>query len=156
MPSISAIPNTLFLNSGNFTLSASGGADVAAFNVPFVMPSAFTWTNRNSLNSVTRSQPQTLSWTGVAATSTVFIAGGGVDILNNASTEFVCLVPPGASTFTVPAATLANISAQHQRPSQCLGVIYIGTLASPTTFTASGISGQLLPAKILGKSVSFQ
>jgi uncharacterized protein (TIGR03437 family) len=159
IPAIPQIPNSLFLNAGNFTLSASGGADIPAFNVPFAMPPTFTWTNRDNLSSVTRSQPLTLSWTGVGSNSTVFIAGGGVDIPNNASTEFVCVTPPGSSSFTVPAAVLANIPAQHTRPSQSLGVIYIGEmpLSSPTTFTVSGIaSGQLLPAQVLGKSVAFQ
>jgi uncharacterized protein (TIGR03437 family) len=160
LPDIAQLPSTLFLNPGNFTLSASGGTDVpAGFNAPFTMPATFTWTNRDNLNTVTRSQPLTVSWSGIAANSTVFIAGGGVDIPNNASTEFVCVAPAGSSSFTVPTTTLANIPAQHTLASQSLGVIYIGAmpLTAPTTFTAQGIStGQILPAQVLGKSVVFQ
>jgi uncharacterized protein (TIGR03437 family) len=159
VPAIPQIPNTLFLNSGTFTLSASGGVDIPAFNVLFTMPSAFVWANRDNLSSVTRSQPLTLNWGGAAPNATIFIAGGGVDIPNNASTEFVCIVAPGATSFTVPAATLANIPAQHTRPSQSLGAIYIGamSLTNPISFAAQGIaSGQILPAQVLGKSVVFQ
>jgi hypothetical protein len=155
---LSQLPSTLFLNTGAFTINAAGGADIPAFSVPFNMPAAFTWTNRNSLNSVIRSQPLTLSWTGTAPNATVFIAGGGVDIPNSATTAFVCVVPSGALSFTVPQQVLANIPAQHTRASQSLGVIYIGEmpLSSPTTFSAGSSPGQVMPAQVLGKSVSFQ
>ena len=159
IPLISQLPATLFLNTGAFTITAQGGADLPAFSVPFNMPATFSWTNRNNLNSVTRSQPLTLSWTGTPSGATVFVAGGGVDIPNNATTAFVCVAPAGALSFTVPPQVLANIPPQHTRPSQSLGAIYVGEmpLSSPTTFTASGLtSGLVLPAQVLGKSVAFQ
>ncbi|HTB11569.1 MAG TPA: hypothetical protein VK752_08360 [Bryobacteraceae bacterium] len=158
VPLISQLPATLFLNPGAFTMAAQGGTDIPAFSVPFTMPAPFTWTNRDSLNSVTRSQPLTVSWTGVASGATVFVAGGGADIPNSASTAFVCLAHPGDLTLTVPPLVLANVPAQHTRASQSLGVIYVGEmpLTSPTVFTAGTASGQLLPAQVLGKSVSFQ
>ena len=159
IPLISQLPSTLFLLPGAFTITAAGGADIPAFSVPFTMPAAFTWTNRDTLNSVTRSQPLTLSWTGTAPNNTVFIAGGGVDIPNSATTAFVCVAPPGALTLTVPPQILANIPAAHTRSSQSLGAIYVGEipLTSPTVFTAPGLtSGQVIPAQVLGKSVAFQ
>lgn len=156
---LSQLPNTLFLNTGAFTIAAAGGSDVPAFSVPFNMPTVFTWTNRNNLNSVTRSQPLTLSWTGTTSNATVFVAGGGVDIPNNATTAFVCVAHPGDLGLTVPPQVLANIPAQHTRASQSLGAIFVGEmpLSSPTVFSSSGLgTGQVMPAQVLGKSVSFQ
>jgi hypothetical protein len=159
IPLISQLRSTFFLNTGAFTVAAQGGADVPAFSVPFNMPAAFSWTNRNSLNSVTRSQPLTVSWTGTAADANVFVAGGGVDISASATTVFVCLAHPGDLSLTVPPQVLANIPPQHTRPSQSLGAIYLDEMpfSSPTTFTASGLTaGQVMPAQVLGKSVAFQ
>jgi uncharacterized protein (TIGR03437 family) len=159
IPLISQLPSTLFLNPSSFTLVASGGADVPAFNVPFTMPAVFTWANRNSLSTINRSQGLPLSWSGVAANNTVILAGIGVDVPNNTTSGFLCTTHPTDTSFTVPPLVLANIPAQHTRASQSLGVIYIGEmpLSSPTTFTAGSISsGTLMPAQVLGKSVAFQ
>lgn len=159
IPLLSQLPSTLFLNPSSFTFAAAGGADLPAFNVPFTMPAAFTWTNRNSLSTVNRSQPLPLSWSGVAANNTVLIAGLGVDIPNNATSGFICTARPTDSSFTVPSIVLANLPTPHTLASQSLGVIYIAEmpLSSPTTFTAGFISsGTLMPAQVLGKSVSFQ
>jgi hypothetical protein len=155
---LSQLPNSLLLNPGAFTIAAAQGADVPAFSVPFNMPAAFTWTNRNSLNSVTRSQPLTVSWTGVASGATVFVAGGGIDLPNNATTAFLCVAHPGDISLTVPPQVMANIPAQHTNPAQSLGAIYIGEmpLTTPTVFSAGSASGQVMPAQVLGKSVSFQ
>jgi uncharacterized protein (TIGR03437 family) len=159
IPLISQLSSTLLLNPGTFTLATAGGADLPAFNVPFTMPAVFTWTNRNSLSTVNRSQGLPLSWSGVAANNIVIIAGLGVDVPNNTTSGFLCTTHPTDTSFTVPPVVLANIPAQHTRASQSLGVIYIGEmpLSSPTTFSAGSISsGTLMPAQILGKSVAFQ
>jgi uncharacterized protein (TIGR03437 family) len=159
IPSIPQLSTPLFLNPGAFTLTAAGGADLPSFTVPFTFPSAFTWTNRDSLSNVNRLQPLTVSWSGVASGYAAFVAGVGVDLPANATTAFVCIAKPGDTSLTVPAAVLANVSAQHLRPSQSLGAIYVGEalLPNPVAFSAPGLTaGQLIPAQILGKSVSFQ
>jgi uncharacterized protein (TIGR03437 family) len=158
IPSLT-LPNTQFLNPGSFTIAAAGGADVSSFSAPFTMPSPFTWTNQSSLTKVNRTQPLSVSWSGVASGYNVLIAGLGVDIANNATTAFVCTAPPGAISFTVPVQALANLPPQHARPNQSLGAIYIGELplSSPTTFTASGLnSAQIMPGQFLGQSVLIQ
>ncbi len=159
IPLLSQLPSNLLLNSGAFTLTASGGADLPAFNVPFTMPAAFTWTNRNTLSTVNRTQPLSLSWSGVAANNTVLIAGLAADIPNSATSGFICTAHPTDISFTVPSFVLANLPAQHTRASQSLGVIYIAEmpLSNPTTFSTGSISsGTLMPAQVLGKSVAFQ
>ena len=159
IPLLSQLPSTLFLNTGAFTLAAAGGADIPAFNVPFTMPAAFTWTNRNNLSTINRTQALPLSWSGVAANYTVLIAGLAVDIPNNTTSGFICTAHPTDTSFTVPAVVLANLPAQHTRASQSLGVIYVAEmpLSNPTAFAAGNVSsGTLMPAQVLGKSVAFQ
>ncbi len=159
IPLLSQLPNLLFLNPGSFSMTAAGGPDIPAFSVPFSFPPSFTWTNRDSLSSVNRSQPLTVNWSGVASGYSVLVTGGGIDIPANATTSFVCLARPGDTSLTVPPTVLANIPAAHARLSQSLGAIYVGEmpLTNPVVFSAPGLTAaQLMPSQVLGKSVSFQ
>ena len=153
------LTGSLFLNPGQVTLTGSGGANVGSFSTSFTVPAVFTWTNRNNLSTVTRSQGLSLSWSGVPSGHSVFITGGGADFPTNSTTTFLCLAPPGAASFTVPSYVLANILPLRQRALQSAGAIYVGEwpLSSPSTIQATGInSGSAMPANIIGKSVNFQ
>jgi len=52
--------NELTLNTGQYTIAGKGGADVGAFSTTVTFPAAFTWTGRDTLNLVNRSQPLAL------------------------------------------------------------------------------------------------
>ena len=82
-----------------------------------------------------------MNWSGAPAGQTVIVFGGGVDLPSNATGEFVCVAPPGSSSFTVPPTALANVPATRNNLLQSKGVVYVGTLplASPTAFTATGL-----------------
>ena len=153
------LKGSLFLNPGQINLTGNGGANVGSFSTSLTMPSVFTWNNRDTLSTVTRSQGLNVSWSGVASGYSVFITGGAADFPSNSTTVFLCLVPPGVTNFTVPSSVLANILPLRQRALQSLGAIYVGEwpLASPNAIQASGLdSGLAMPAHILGKSVNFQ
>jgi uncharacterized protein (TIGR03437 family) len=159
IPLISVLPNTQFLNPGAFTIAGSGGGDISSFSAPFTMPVPLTWTNQSSLTSVDRTQPLTVTWSGVAPGYTVLVAGIGMDLADNATTAFVCQTRPGDLSFTVPVQILGSVPPQRLRPSQSLGVIYIGEvpLSNPVALTASGLnSGQVMPAQFLGQSIFFK
>jgi uncharacterized protein (TIGR03437 family) len=150
---------SLFLNPGQINITANGGSNVGSFSTSFTMPSAFTWNNRDTLSTVTRSQGLNVSWSGVPSGHSVFITGGAADFPSNSTTVFLCLAHPGDLSFTVPSAVLANMLPLRQRALQSLGAIYVGEwpLASPNAIQASGLdSGTAMPAQILGKSVNFQ
>jgi uncharacterized protein (TIGR03437 family) len=159
VPLITTLPNTQLLNPGSFTILGSGGADIASFSTAFTMPNPFSWTGQSSLVEVDRTQPLALSWTGMTAGYTPIVAGLSIDIADNATAAFVCVAHPGDSSLTVPVTVLANLPAQRLRPSQSLGVVYVGEvpLSSPSAITASGVSsGQILPGQFLGQSVWFK
>jgi hypothetical protein len=154
-----SIPSTAQLDSP-VAVAASGGHDVGAFSAKGAAPSSpLNWTNRDQLIFVDRTQPLTFSWTGGDSSSPVFAAGGAVDIPNNATSLFLCLAAPGSTSFTVPAAVLANIPASGARLKSSLAAIYLGqwNINSPTPFSASGLDkGILSVAGFSGREVIFQ
>jgi uncharacterized protein (TIGR03437 family) len=155
----SLVPSSLFLNPGSFSLAGAGGADIGAIAANFTFPAPLTWSNRAQTSAITRSQGFTVTWSGVAAGQTVIVFGGGVDLPSNATGEFVCVAPPGSSSFTVPPTALANVPATRNNLLRSKGVVYVGALplASPTPFTATGLdTGAILPGVFLGKTVIFQ
>lgn len=123
------------------------------------MPPPITWTNRDQLLNVNRSQPLTISWSGGADNDRVGIVGFGEDLPGNASTAFICLSPPGASSFTIPPPILSNLPATHSNPLQSKSVIYLvsvpGSALAP--IQANGLNaGLAMFTYINGKTVVFQ
>jgi hypothetical protein len=89
----------------------------------------------------------------------VVIFGGGVDLPFNVTGEFVCVAPPGSSSFAVPSTALANVPPRRGHLLQSKGVVYVGALplASPAAFTATGLdSGAIYAGAFIGKTVIFQ
>ncbi len=151
-------PGTLFLEPGAYTLSGFGGADVGAFQASLTVPQPLTWTNRDQIMTVSRSQPLTISWTG-GTDQQVGIVGFGEDLPTNASTSFVCVAQPGTTSFTIPPYILANLPATRRNILQSKSVIYFVSVprSSATPLTASGLdAGVAMFTYINGKTVVFQ
>lgn len=151
--------NTLFLQPGSYQVSGMPGGDVGAFSATANMPQPLTWTNRDQLAVVDRTQPLNISWSGGSGTQ-VAIVGFGADLPTQSTTVFGCLAPPGANSFTVPTLVLANILPTRANPLQSRGVIYIGN--APNTSSAVNLGGAGLDAGFAvmqyatGKTVIFQ
>ncbi|HYL75808.1 MAG TPA: hypothetical protein VEU96_16480 [Bryobacteraceae bacterium] len=151
-------PGTLFLDPGAYTLSGFGGADVGAFQASLNVPQPLTWTNRDQIMTVSRSQPLTISWTG-GTDQQVGIVGFGEDLPTNASTSFVCVAQQGSTSFTIPPYILSNLPATRRNILQSKSVIYFVSVprSGATPFTASGLdAGVAMFAYINGKTVVFQ
>jgi uncharacterized protein (TIGR03437 family) len=156
---ISGLPSNLFLNPGSYTLSAPGGADVRQFQAAFSMPSAFTWTGRDALGLIDRTQALTLNWTGTPGGFQMFAAGGNVDNPSNSSALFFCSIPAGATSFTIPAPILSALPPTQKFLGRSKGALYLGAwnLANPVSFSASGLDlGVVISAQISGKTVVYQ
>jgi uncharacterized protein (TIGR03437 family) len=153
------LPNTLYLTPGPYSVTGFGGADVGAFMTNFTIPEPSTWTNQTELVTVTRAQPLTLAWSGGSSGDLNFIVGVGEDLPTNSSAVFVCVVPPGATSFTVPADMLSNLPATRPNPLQSKDVIYIITAQGPSIkyLTAKGLNdGAAASYLIDGKTVVLQ
>jgi uncharacterized protein (TIGR03437 family) len=156
------LPSSLFLSPGSYNVMGFGGSGteaVGAFSTNFTVSQPITWTNQASTVFVPRSQPLTLNWTGGNSNDSDFIIGMGVDLPTNSSSIFVCSVPWGMNSFTVPADILANMPATRQNPLQSKDVMYIMDLQGPSqvNLNASGLTaGTSAFYLILGKTVVYQ
>ena len=155
------LPSSLYLTPGSYSLTGMGGMGgrIGAFSTNFTLPQPLNWTNQSSLGVVMRSQPLTLNWTGGGDEDSNFVIGLGVDLPTNSSSIFVCSVPPGAHSFTVPSDVLANLPATRPNPLQSKDVIYLFSIpdASEANLNATGLDvGYTATYIIDGKTVIFQ
>jgi hypothetical protein len=153
------LPNSLFLDPGSYTLQGFGGTDVGAFSTPFTIPTPFVWTNRGTTNVVDRTQPLTISWSGGDSGQVVAMLGFGEDLPTNSSAVFVCIAPPGSTSFTVPTDMLSDLPATRPNPLQSKDVIYVITLAGSSlkTISAHGLDAGLTSFySVTGKTVVLQ
>ena len=96
---------------GAYTLTATGGSQVAPFSVSTTFLNSFTVTNLSSLAVVNRAQPLTVNWTGSGFDT--------VEIQINTTTEtsttvnilvLNCAVPASLGTYSIPTAALAYLT----------------------------------------------
>jgi len=113
-------PADAFLQSGSYTFSGPGGPDVGAFSTTFNMKSPLVWTNRESLQTVTRADGVRITWTGGDPSQQVSITGinSSLDPTNSVTVTvaFVCTANQSDGGFTVPASVLSRLP-----PSRSLG-----------------------------------
>jgi uncharacterized protein (TIGR03437 family) len=153
------LPNSLFLDPGSYTLQGFGGMDVGPFSTSFTIPQPVTWTNRLQTNVVDRTQPLTISWSGGDSGQVVAMLGFGDDLPTNSSAVFVCIAPPGATSFTVPADMLAILPATRPNPLQSNDVVYLMALSGSSlkSIAAKGLDVGLTSFySIIGKTVVWQ
>ena len=153
------LPNSLYLNPGPYTVTGFGGTDVGAFSTSFTIPQPLTWTGEDQLETVNRTQPLTLAWTGGSSGDLNFIVGVGEDLPTNSTDVFVCVVPPGGTSFTVPSDMLSNLPVSRSNPLRSKDLIYIITVQGPgiQNLNATGLNqGTTASYLINGKTVVFQ
>jgi uncharacterized protein (TIGR03437 family) len=153
------LPSSLFLDPGSYTLQGFGGADVGPFSTSFTIPQPLTWTNRLQTNVVNRTQPLTISWSGGDSGQVVAMLGFGDDLPSNSSAVFVCIAPPGATSFTVPTDMLSILPATRLNPLQSNDVIYLMALSGSSlkSIAAKGLDVGLTSFySIIGKTVVWQ
>jgi uncharacterized protein (TIGR03437 family) len=158
-PLAPAFNNQLVLDPGSYTIAAAGGADGGSVSATVSFPAAFTWTGRDSLSTIDRTQPLPLSWSGVPSGQSMAILGFGIDKPTNSSATFYCRAPAGAANFTVPAAILGALPATRKNDAQSKGAIYLMT-AAPNNGSALTMSGTdaatIIAGHMIGKTVRFK
>jgi hypothetical protein len=151
-----SLPNQLYLTPGAYTVTTNGGAQIAGFTAQVAVSIPLSWTNRDQITSVDRTQPLTINWSGAAAGQTIAIMAVGSDLPTNSSAVSFCAVPAGATSFTIPAQILAALPASRLNPLASKDVIYLLSVNS-SSFSVSGLSvGAASGAYVLGKTVTFQ
>jgi hypothetical protein len=89
----------------------------------------------------------------------VAILGFGEDLPTNSSAVFVCIAPPGSSSFTVPTDMLSDLPATRPNPLQSKDIIYLLTLSGSSlkSIAAHGLDAGITSFySITGKTVVLQ
>jgi len=152
-------PSQLTINPGTAKLTSNGGTDVPSFSSTITIPQPFTWTGRDELTTIPRSQPLTLSWTGLPSGQQMSILGGNVDLPSNSSALFYCVAPVGASSFVIPNAVLEFVPATRADLRASKGLLYLvnSSPGNGIPVHASGIKTAVaLAVYMFGKTVIFQ
>ena len=124
-----------YLVPGEYTVSGPGGANVGSFSEQFNMPTPPTWTNQNSLSTVTLADGLTVNWGGVLGSNVILIEGvSATDKTLTNGAGFSCAAPASAGTFTVPPAVMLAL------PAGSYGTVYFKPVIGPVGFTASGLN----------------
>jgi hypothetical protein len=155
---------TPYLNPGNYTISASGGADVSAFSItPTLVAPTVAW-NQISEN-ISRTSDLTISYTKADPNSTVLVIGISTD-MNNIGAAFYCAGTPGADgsgSITVPAGILGGLPASVAASSTGGGFVVppgfllVGTSTTTKETTPMGLDALYLTSvSVSGSTVMFQ
>jgi uncharacterized protein (TIGR03437 family) len=151
-----------FLVPGNFTASnGSGGADAGAFSTALTIPSvpANVWANQDAIFNIPRSQDLTVTFNPPGGN--VVLGLVGLSAAPGAGAVFLCLVPSGATSFTVPSYVLSALPASglaSDVPGVRLGYLSVAVAAAnPGRFQTRGIdAGFFNWVQLTMKNVNFQ
>ncbi len=152
-------PLPLFLGSGKFRISGTGGADVGPFQGSIMIGTPVVWTNRDQITAVNRASGLNLTWSGGDASKLILIAGAATNTATKAAAAFFCFVPSTPGQFTIPASTLGNLPETTSDPENALGLLLVGSVpaAGYPTFTANSLDlGLIFNAVLSAKTVPFQ
>ncbi len=103
-----------FLNPGAFSVSGSGGPDVASFSTSLNIPAPPVWSNKTQITEVTRANGVTVEWEGGDPEGFIQIEGGSTSSTSNVDSIFVyfrCTAKTSDKTFTVPPEVLLGLPA---------------------------------------------
>ena len=152
--------DSLIFNPGvTAGMSSQGGAVLSGFSVATPMPPVLTWTNKNQIQSIDRTQPLNITWSGATAGSTVMILGINSDQSSNSTAVFLCVAPPDSTSFTIPSYIFYGVRATRGWPYKSQGELFVGALplAQPVTFHETGLDlGVAFPVVISSKQVIFK
>jgi uncharacterized protein (TIGR03437 family) len=142
---------------GLYTVTGPSGADVGSFQATINIPSPpFNWTNKDSIQTIPRSQGLLITWSGGDPNSIVEINGyssvGGPMI----NVSFQCTANATAGQFTVPSAILSLLPPSSNIPPAPSGVLRV-FYTIPGRFQATGLDfGFIEFRSLFNKDVIYQ
>jgi hypothetical protein len=161
-PNYSFNPDGDPITPGDYTVdNGNASPAVGQFKAAITLPPPLTWTNKNGLTSLDRTQDLTVTWSGgLADKEFVLIVGLSA---NQATAGFLCTEKVSAGQFTVPAWVLSNLpaSATFTQGNQSIPAGLLGVGTAPLTnvgrFTATGLDfGVLTYEQATVNLVSYQ
>jgi uncharacterized protein (TIGR03437 family) len=147
----------LYLDPGTYSVdNASGGKDVGAFKFNLTVPQPLVWPNFTSNNTISRSSPLTVNWTGGDPNGDVMISGSsGV----NATVQvfFICRARVSDGSITVPVSILQALPASATVSGVPVGGLGLSTGNAGQSSTPSGLDlFSTAFSQQITKTVAFQ
>lgn len=155
------VPTDVFLEPGSYTITnGAGGADVKGFSFTQNLPAFFTWTNKAAINSVSRSQPLTVTWTPGPQGDVTSIFRMSYSIPKRIASTFFCFADASAGTFTVPGYVVAAM-VQSEGSAETMGTpagaLSVGGFTALRDFSADGLDvGAFTSSNLDLKFLNFQ
>jgi len=161
---------------GEYTLRGTGGYSVGALEAKIQMPEFLIWTNKESVQSVDRTMPLEVTWTGGGPNDRIIVQGGSAVMVGGSNYapdldvgSFICAVAPTSKSFTLPAAVLKLLPVSASSPSAGTLIVaafadrsratFKPTLMKPATDAGYGTelgTGTFGHLMMITKAVSYQ
>jgi len=145
---------------GTFKFTIPGGPDVGAADASIVASNPLVWNEMNTVTSVSRNQPLTVTWSGGTPGGFVLIQGGSFTGPNaEIFTSFGCTERSEAGRFTVPRDILASMVASTVIAPLNIptGTLTVQHFTLPARFTASGLDhGSIIWESYSSTQVHYQ
>ena len=142
--------------NATFTVDPAGANEKVVPLTPVAPP---VWSRPNGILAIPRNAGFPITFTPGDPAASIMILLYSYSAVTNTTVEVQCLVPPGASNFTIPADSLANLPPTYGLIDGSYTNLFIGTLGlnrtSTFTNTLTG-SGLLLQSSWLAQSVVIQ
>ena len=145
-----------YLDAGSYSISGPGGPDIGSFNGTFNVPTELVWTNRAALETVTRANGITVTWTGGEPTTLVTIQGQSVVSQGTRVTGvfFQCWARNTDSQMAIPPSVLLALPPSGtSTPAPGLTLTQRGSLALATVGKGTRIQATGLDYGTLGSQV---
>ncbi len=150
----------LYLTKGTYTIdNGAGGKDVGPFRATLTLPDPLTWTNKDSVTNVPRSQDLLVTWSPTSLNGFVIITGGSANTNPQVSGAFICTERASAGQFSVPSVVLSALPASSTLSGVPAGFLSIGYSSDYQSgrFQATGIDvGYAIYFDSDGKNINFQ
>lgn len=140
-------------------LEGNAGSSVGAFSASINSTNLFTWTERPTIDRVSRTFPFRAFFTPNDSTAPTVLSLVSYTAQSNASVAITCVIPPSSQNLTIPVDLLAHLPASPTRYDGSFSMLGMGVIPLPRAvpFSAPGLDGGLTVfSQWLTKSVYIQ
>jgi len=156
--------STPVIQAGQWTMTGTGGADIGAFTATVTVPDALACKNCDGINTVDRTKPLVVQWTGGGGSSDYVQIGGlstavsTADPTKNVAVIFSCTARASDGQFSVPVSVLSQLpqSSAELLATNTGALVLVNVLGnSGTTFTAPLTAGGSIDLGFFGYSATL-
>ncbi|MBI3667284.1 MAG: hypothetical protein HY236_13840 [Acidobacteria bacterium] len=131
------------LPPADYSVAGPGGADVGTFSAHLTVGAPLSWTNKDAISLVDRSQDLTVTWNRERVTGYVVVGGLFSSPVSGALEIFICGERSATGSVTIPSFVLSALPVDHSlspsAPVLAKGYLFLAVHPLANTFTAPGL-----------------